>query len=65
MDPDKKKLVKKAPFGYDDVLAKIGFGRYQILLFVLTGLIGIIDGSESTINSYLLEVFRNEFKITD
>jgi MFS family permease len=26
---------------------------------------GIIDGSESTINSFLLPVFRKEFKISD
>jgi hypothetical protein len=53
-----KKAEKKGKFDYDTVLNKIGFGRYQVYLFILVGMFGMIDGAETTINSFLINIFQ-------
>ena len=52
-------------YNYDYILNEIGFGRYQIYIYLTFGLVAIQDSIESTINSFLIVVFKKEWDISD
>ena len=49
-------------FTFDTVLNRVGFGRYHYKLFVILGLLGMADGSESMVISFIVPIFKKEFQ---
>jgi putative MFS transporter len=46
---------------FDCILNRVGFGKYHYKLFVILGLLGIVDGSASMVVSFILPVFKKQF----
>jgi len=51
-------------FTFDTVLNRVGFGRYHYKLFLILGLLGMADGSESMVISFIVPIFQKEFNPT-
>jgi len=55
---------EKTPFiepSFDRLLEKIGFGRYHLKVFLILGLLGIADGSESMVISFIVPIFEQVY----
>jgi len=55
---------EKTPFiepSFDSLLEKIGFGRYHLKVFLILGLLGIADGSESMVISFIVPIFEQVY----
>ncbi|KAL4496579.1 hypothetical protein ABPG72_015940 [Tetrahymena utriculariae] len=46
---------------FDDILSKIGFGRYQIAIFVMMGFVGIADAAEAQVLSILQPMINDHW----
>lgn len=46
---------------FDSIIDRIGFGKYHIKLFFILGLLGMADGSEALVISFIVPVFKDYF----
>jgi len=49
---------------FDTILSRVGFGKYHYKLFLILGLLGMADGSESMVISFIVPVFQKQYKPT-
>jgi len=49
---------------FDNILNRIGFGKYHYKVFFILGLLGMADGSESIVISFVIPIFMKEFQPT-
>lgn len=50
---------------FDEVLSKIGFGKYQRVIYVSMALMGITEGAQVTLFNLMIPILKKEWDVPD
>ena len=62
--PPSTELDSAETTSFDTILNRVGFGKYHYKLFLILGLLGMADGSESMVISFIVPIFNKQYKPT-
>ncbi|CAD8099055.1 unnamed protein product [Paramecium sonneborni] len=52
-------------FSFDQLLSQIGFGSYQLWIYLIMGLLGVTEGAQITLFTLMIPILKNQWNVPD